>query len=155
MNKTRNLSFIVELLLLFVILLFAIVVITKTFMTARAKSEYARHLTEAVCLAEDVAEVSMTAADRSQALAAFEKMEQTKSVSNSDAGVFLIEMDFVSADGKTDSYRVEVTWNDEASHGGSYAAETIEVYSPETGNTEQTGPLYTLNTGSWHAGGDR
>ena len=57
MGKKRNFAFIIEMFLLFVILLFVVVVITKTFVASRQQSLEARHLTESVCLAEEVAEL--------------------------------------------------------------------------------------------------
>ena len=80
MKKERNIAFIVELLLLFMILLFVIVVITQTFMKSRSQSLYARHLTEAVTLAEEVAEVSASAEDLSEAADRLGAMEQVLEV---------------------------------------------------------------------------
>ena len=56
MKRTRNIAFIVELLILFVILLFVIVTITRTFMASRSQSLHAQQLTRAVSLAESIAE---------------------------------------------------------------------------------------------------
>ena len=43
MNRKHNLAFIVELFLLFSILLFVIVVITRTLVLSRSRSLYAKH----------------------------------------------------------------------------------------------------------------
>lgn len=145
MKKTRNFSFIVELLLMFVILLIVIVVITQTFMTARRQSEHARSLTEAVCLARDVAEVSMSAKDHAGAVQAFEKMEQADAVISEDDRVILLHMDVARNDGAAVRYLVEVAWADEASPAGNLALKKIAVYS-EGAVISEDEPVYTLET---------
>ena len=78
MKRTRNIAFIVELLLLFVILLFVIVVITKTFMASRNQSLHARYLTEAVCIAEEIAEVTEGSSDLAGAASLIRSLEEVQ-----------------------------------------------------------------------------
>ena len=145
MKKTRNIASIVELLLLFVILLFVIVVITQTFMASRSQSLYARRLTEAVCLAEEVAEVTAAAADRKDAAALLDGMDQTETVT-SDAEGIAADMVFHTDDRTANSYYVYVRWEEETSGSGSFAEKTIQVF-PENGEE----PLYTLKAGTYTA----
>ena len=152
MKRERNIAFIVELLLLFVILLFVIVVITQTFMKSRGQSLYARHLTEAVTLAEEVAEVSASAADLTDAADRFDAMEQVQEISSlSGEGLDLV-MDFAAENGVHDRYRVELDWLEEkaadgsagASAGSRFVTKQIRVYF-----AEETVPIYTLDSGDF------
>ena len=147
MKKTHNTAFIVELLLMFVLLLFVIVMITKTFVSARAVSLSARHLTEAVCLAEDIAEVSRSASDQDEEISLFEQMDQTKSVKSS-GNVIEIEMDFAPGNAGRDDYTVIITRNDDASPDGDYVTEEISVYF-----ADDSEPVYTLKAGKYNAAG--
>ncbi|MBR2189257.1 MAG: hypothetical protein IJ860_07620 [Eubacterium sp.] len=139
MKKKRNIAFIVELLLLFIILLFVIVVITQTFMKSRSQSLYARHLTEAVSLAESVAEVSMAASGRDEAVSMLGEMEQVQSVS--DAGEIIgLEMKFAPEGGRTDHYRAEIRRTEE----DAFVTEEILVFF-----ADETEPIYSLETGNY------
>ena len=144
MKKIHNTAFIVELLLLFILLLLVIVVITQTFMNARSRSLYAKHLTEAVCLAEEVAEVSMSAAGKEKAFSLFQELEQVKSAEMKD-GQIELGMDFA---GETlDSYQVILIMDEEDTEQGTYVSGEIRVFF---GEAEE--PLYTLTTGDYKAG---
>lgn len=145
MGKKRNFAFIVELFILFVILLFVIIVLTKTFVTSRSQSLYARHLTESVYLAEEVAEVSMSAADAREAQALLGALEQTEEIRAKDRQMELT-MDFTADDTKRDTYRVLLSWEEEASAQGTFVAEEILVFF-----ADETDPLYTLHTGNYQS----
>ena len=146
MKKTRNLAFIVELLLLFVILLLLITVITKTFMASRSQSLRAKQLTEAVVLAEEAAEVSNAAKDMQDARQLFEGMDQVRSVTEADGSLELF-MDFTAEDGSVDGYRVVIDFEEEKNDFSVYSAKTIHVYRENV-----TDELYVLNTGSYQTG---
>lgn len=146
MKKTRNPVFIVELLLLFVILLLLITVITKTFMASRSQSLRAKHLSEAVVLAEEAAEVSNAAKDIDEAVQLFDGLDQVRSV-NEEGGTIELQMDFTSDDGSVDDYRVVIDIEEEKDDFSVYSAKTIDVYY---GNV--TDPVYTLTTGSYKTG---
>ncbi|MBR0398473.1 MAG: hypothetical protein IJI10_09425 [Eubacterium sp.] len=160
MKKERNIAFIVELLLLFMILLFVIVVITQTFMKSRSQSLYARHLTEAVTLAEEVAEVSASAEDLTEAAERFGAMEQVLEVqetqgesgetSASGSGL-VMAMEFAAENGTRDEYRVELDWVEEkdradAAAGGRFVTKQIRVYF-----ADEQEPIYTLDAGDLKA----
>jgi hypothetical protein len=149
MRKKRNFAFIVELFILFVILLFVVIVITKTFVTSRNQSLYARHLTESVYIAEEVAEISMASADMQQAANVLESLEQSSDVTVAD-GQIEMQMDFDSEDSKRDVYRVLLTWDEDAALNGAYTAGQIQVFFEE-----EEEPIYTLDTGSYHSEGGR
>ena len=139
--KTRNPVFIVELLGLFVLMVMVTVVVTGTFMSARGQSLYAKHLTEAVSLASDVAEVGIAAADREEAFSLFEQMEQVESA---DPHAGILEMDFTDKSGKEDRYTVKIDWKAEDSGAGTFSENDIMVYY---GGEDE--PLYTLHAGSY------
>ena len=141
MKKTRNLAFIVELLLLFVILLFVIVVITRTLMQSRSQSDRARHLTEAVCLAEEVAEVTAAAGDKAAAAELLGGLEQVQSVAESPDG---IDLDMTFAGGVRDDYHIAVGWDEEPSAAGKYVKRTVLVFY---GGAEE--PVYRLEAGNY------
>ena len=170
MKKDRNIAFIVELLLLFIILLFVIVVITQTFMKSRSQSLYARHLTEAVTLAEEVAEVSAAAEDIGGASDLLAKMEQVLRVSSEAEDRIFLEMEFSAGSGARDNYRVEIDWQEEPAgadagsgtdtdstaadagsaagvgSGAQYISKQIRVYFED-----EDEPVYTLDSGIYNA----
>ena len=143
MKKSRSIAFTVELLLLFVSLLFVIVVITKSFMASRGQSLAAKYLTEAVCLAEDVAEVTSSASGRDEAVAWLRELERVRSLKDT-AERTEMEMQFAQDD--RTGYHVVLDWETEPSAYGVFTAETISVY--HGGGAE---PLYTMRTGDYQA----
>lgn len=145
MKKTRNTAFIVELLVMFIILLFVIVVITQVFVTARGKSLDAKHLTEAVNIAESVAETDLSASDTAAAIALFEGMEQVEEVREEADGYSLR----IRAGGETkDCFEVAVERAEEAGTSGTYTNGTVTVFY-EDGSE----PVYVLTTGNYRSGG--
>ena len=157
MKRTRNIVFIVELLLLFVILLFVIVTVTRIFMTSRSQSLHARRLTEAVSLAEDIAEVTKNTPDRESAAAMIGMMEEVQEMtgweekasgedspgSGEDADTLEVGLLF-AGDGSQDPFRAEVLREEEETEAGRFVSEHISVFY---GNEEEQ--LYALETG-WY-----
>ena len=143
MKRKRDLAFIVELFLLFVILLFVIVVITKMLVTSRNRSLYAKHLTEAVTLAESSAEVIAAAGSQAEAERIFGELSQVTEVNASD-GQIVLAMDFDGKDGGADQYRAVIELTEEPQASGTYLREVIEVFF-----ADQTDPIYTLETGTY------
>ncbi len=145
MKKTGNLAFIIELLLLFVSLLFVIVVITQTFMTSRGQGLYARHLNEAVCLAQAAAEVGLSAEDGARRETLLGAMDQVESAEfrGDEAELFM-----VFSDKEPDRFRVLLTRSEDPSAGGRYVTETVRVYFGE-----EKEPIYTLDAGAYQTGG--
>ena len=121
MKRTRNIAFIVELLILFVILLFVIVTITRTFMASRSQSLHAQQLTRAVSLAESVAEVTRGMPDQ-------ESAEE-----------YLGTLDVIQ-----DPYDAEIIWEEEESAAGRFVTEHIRIFYDD-----ETEPVYELETG-WY-----
>ena len=143
MKEKRSIVFITELLVMFVILLVVISVITRLFILNRSRSLDARHLTEAVILAEDTAEVISAADDEDDAFELIKSMEVTESAEIKD-GAIECGMKFTGEDKKTDRYRVTVIINDDEKTRGSYRTGTILVYYGDGSE-----PIYTLDTGSF------
>ncbi|MBR2562557.1 MAG: hypothetical protein IKE31_10495 [Eubacterium sp.] len=144
MKRTRNLAFIVELLLLFVILLFVIVVITKTFMTSRSQSLHARHLTEAVCIAEEIAEVTEGATGLQEASSLLGSLEEVQDIQSVDEEELALSVLFAAEDGKQDVFDADLTWEEETAETGVFVMEHIAVFYKDASE-----PLYTLETG-WY-----
>ena len=145
MKKTRNPVFIVELVLLFILLLFVIVTVTGTFAAARSRSLYATRLTEAVCLAQECAEVSLAAQDAKGAEELLSQMDRVKDlIADGDTITFSMTISE-----KSDTvYRICVERNEEPSGSGCYLAEEIRVYP---GESEEA--IYTLEAGGYAEGG--
>lgn len=149
MGKKRNFAFIVELFIFFVILLFVIIVITRVFVTSRNQSLYARHLTESVYIAEEVAEISMAASDMQQAVNLLADLEQTSDVSSEGQEIELW-MDFDAEDGRRDLYRVLLTWEEDPSQNGTFTEGRILVFFED-----EEEPIYSLDTGNYQSEGER
>ena len=157
MKRTRNIVFIVELLLLFVILLFVIVTITRTFMTSRSQSLHARILTEAVILAEDIAEITKGTDSRESAAGMIGKMEEVQEISGweernsgeeetitgKEGNALAVKLLFTGEKGK-DPFRAEITREEEETAAGQFITEHISLYYDA-----ETEPLYELDTG-WY-----
>lgn len=143
MSRRRNFAFIAELFILFVILLFVVIVITKTFVTSRNQSLYARHLTESVYLAEEVAEISMASEDLEETAEVLKELSQTEEVTT-EADWLEVSMDFDEKDGKRDNYRVILTWEEEPGTAGTYRSGDILVFFED-----EAEPIYILQTGSY------
>ena len=172
MKKTKNIASIVELLLLFVILLFVIVTVTRTFVASRSQSLRAQRLTEAVILAEDIAESVRGLADRDEAadrLALLEVVEIVQEAAGltgseeesetdleadpeKDLGGSRQETDrirlsllFANRDGRQDSFEAELVREKEESEAGIFVTDHVSIYE-----TNGSDPLYELDTG-WYA----
>ena len=144
MKRTRNIAFIVELLLLFVILIFVIVTITKTFMTSRSQSLYARHLTEAVTLAENMAEVTRGMPDQESAAARLSEMEEVQEAAVVDDETLRITLVFTGENGRQDPFEAKLSREEEKTDAGSFITENITLFY-DSG----TDPVYELETG-WY-----
>ena len=159
--KKRNLTFTVELLGLFILLVMVITVITQVFVMSRSHSLEARQLTEAVILAENAAEISSGVQDRealTDRLAGQEGLLRAEdavyaNVENEDRFTLMYAVQF---DPDRDSYyvvSVDRTLN--RSDSGVLADDLISVYATDSGDAGPDGaftpeaneePVYTLNT---------
>ena len=144
MKRTRNIVFIVELLLLFVILLFVIVTVTRTFMASRSQSLHARHLTEAVILAESIAEVTKNTVDRESAEAAVGMMKEVQETSGWAEDTLAVALVFTGENGVQDAFRADLAWEEEKTPAGQFVSEQITLY-----DSGEEAPIYSLETG-WY-----
>ena len=147
MKRTRNIAFIVELLLLFVILLFVIVTTTRVFMTSRSQSLHARHLTEAVILAESIAEVTKNTADREATQTAVGMMKEVQETPEWTGDMLVAELVFMGENGVQDAFRAELAWEEEKTPAGQFVTEQITLY-----DSGEEAPIYSLETG-WYLEG--
>lgn len=141
MKSKRNLAFIVELFLLFALMLLVTVVLTRAFVSSRMQSLYARHKTEAVIVAERVAEVSMSADDLEEALKLISDMEEVSDINESVDGATFVSR--ISEDGK-DTYSVRLKWESESGRSGALNIQEISIYFGEDSE-----PIYVLESGSF------
>ena len=143
MKKRTNLSFIVELLILFLLLIMMITVITMVSIRARGQSRKARVLTDAVICAENATEMTEGAKDPDEAAARLEQMEGVSSV-QVDGDVISFKMDFSAGSKPEQSFEMKVNWDEEPGETGAYIEKTVEVF--EADGKE---PVYSLESGSF------
>ena len=141
MKAKKNLAFIVELFLLFALMLLVTVVLTRAFVSSRMQSLYARHKTEAVIIAERVAEVSMASEDLDEALKLISDMEDVSDLSRSGNGA---EFTARISDKASDEYSVKLDWDEQTDGPVSLNTQKITVYFGEDGE-----PIYVLDSGSF------
>ena len=139
MKRRNDLSFIVELFLLFIIMLMVITVLTGIFVSSRNQSVYARRKTEAVIVAERVAEIAAASEDLESAAEIISRMEGVSEleISGHQAG-FLSSIS--GEDG--DVFRVSLTWDGTSE--GSAALNEIDI---SVCCEDETEPIYTLSAG--------
>jgi len=146
MNNKRSIAFTVELLGLFILLILVIVMITQIFVMSRARTIEARHLTQAVMMAQSTAEAASSEHDLS-VLA--EKLKDMDNVQSAEANASDGSLDIVfDTDGKQtgkDFYLI-LHRDEEERDSGVYATDKIEVYYCVPGQLE--GKIYDLSTGS-------
>ena len=92
MNNKRSIAFTVELLGLFILLILVIVMITQVFVMSRARTIEARHLTQAVMMAQSTAEAASSEYDLT-ALA--EKIKAMDNVQSAEADASGSTLDIV------------------------------------------------------------
>ena len=141
MKAKKNLAFIVELFLLFALMLLVTVVLTRAYVSSRMQSLYARHKTEAVIIAERVAEVSMASEDLDEALKLISDMEDVIDLNRSGSGA---EFTARISDKASDEYSVKLEWDEQTEGQVSLNTQKITVYYGEDGE-----PIYVLDSGSF------
>ena len=147
MSKRKNFAFIVELFLLFALMLLVTVVLTRAFVTSRTQSLYAKHKTEAVILAERVAEISMASEDWEKACRLIEEMDEVRSFRSDSSGAsFTAKVN--SEDPVGAEYEIVVDWDAQDGKTGSMNSKTIYLYY---GDAED--PIYVLSSGTFRKEG--
>jgi hypothetical protein len=146
MNNKRSIAFTVELLGLFILLILVIVMITQVFVMSRARTIEARHLTQAVMMAQSTAEAASSEHDLSILAERIKDMDNVRSAEADVSGGSLnIVFDTDGKQAGKDFYIV--LHRDEEKRGsGVYVTDKIEVYYcvPE----KPEGKIYDLSTGS-------
>ena len=146
MNNKRSIAFTVELLGLFILLILVIVMITQVFVMSRARTIEARHLTQAVMMAQSTAEAASSEHDL--ALLA-EKIKDMDNVQSAEANVSGGSVDIVfDTDGNPagKDFCAVLHRSEEKRDSGVYTTDNIEVYYCVPGQLE--GKIYNLSTGS-------
>ena len=144
MARKKNISFIVELLLLFVLMLLITTVLVRAFVTARDRSLYAKERTEAVILAEQVAEISMSSGGRDEAFRLIAGMDGVEGFESSGN-----EAGFSACLGSGTPFRLRVVWTEENGSSGTMASQLISVFRQEGEEV----PVYELKSGAFRKGG--
>ena len=144
MNNKRSISFTVELLGLFILLILVIVMITQVFVMSRARTIEARHLTQAVMMAQSTAEAASSEHDL--ALLA-EKIKDMDNVQSAEASGDSLSIVFDTGGNLTGKdFCIVLHRAEEERDSGVYTRDNIEVYYCVPGQTE--GKIYDLSTGS-------
>ena len=145
MNNKRSIAFTVELLGLFILLILVIVMITQVFVMSRARTIEARHLTQAVMMAQSTAEAASSEHDLSLLAEKIKAMDNVQSAeANASAGSIDIVFD---TDGKPagKDFCAVLHRTEEERASGVYTKDNIEVYYCVPGQLE--GKIYDLSTG--------
>ena len=158
--KKNNPAFTVELLGLFILLIMVITVVTQVFVMSRSHSLEARQLTDAVILAEDVAEISSTGSGIDEITDRFMDLGLTAEVRSQFDGSqnWLVAFD---ADAFLVVIERSVTTSGNAG-AGVYAEDIINIYEPDAAdamlvskeNPVKTEPVYTLVSGKYFKEGE-
>lgn len=166
MKTKRNIAFIVELFIMFVILLSVIVIITDLSMKTRQQSIDAGYLTEAVICAENAAEVTSGAKDAAAAEKRLGLMEEASGISR-DGNSVTADVAFKPEEAAEGSepgaknqaaaaggheYTVTIDVTTEKGSTGSYVTKKIKVY--HKGDAGKDGKeIYVLDAGDFVKGG--
>ena len=132
--------YIVELFIMLVILVFVIVVLVSAFVASNSMSRSAADLTEAVSIAESMAEMSDTCGTDDEFLGLLESAYLVKGYEYREGTV---KADY---DGR---YTVEIQRSEREGLSGKMVLTAVSVY-PEGGDT----PIYSLDTGRYMRGAD-
>lgn len=141
-KKQHITAFYMEMLVLVAVFIVVILILTRVFAISRQQSARAQILTNAVCLAENAAEIT-AASDSEEALLALLGDGGNVSVSEEQGQkIFRARYDSGMNPAAQGNFLVEIEWNPETGDGGSFISSIINVYW--NGDTE---PVYTLQTG--------
>jgi len=140
MKSNGGIRYIVELFIMLIIMIFVITILVTAFVKSGSLSTDAADLTEAVSLAESIAEISDTCADDAECM---DRLKGTSLMSglSIDGGVITGE--------SGDDYRVELSRTEKNGDGGVLVLSEIKV--SHKGGSE---PVYTLDTGNYLKGAD-
>ena len=145
MNNKKSIAFTVELLGLFILLILVIVMITQVFVMSRARTIEARHLTQAVMMAQSTAEAASSEHDLSLRAEKIKAMDNVQSAeANDSAGSIDIVFDTDGNPAGKDFCAV-LHRTEEERASGVYTKDNIEVYYCVPGQLE--GKIYDLSTG--------
>ena len=148
MENKRNTSFIVELLVLFIILLCVIVTIILLAVKTRDQEIKAAQLTEAVACAENTAELTAGAKDTRSAYDMMKRMDGTQEIK-------IVKDEVVShlfvknSKGTGSQYIVKVHVDGEKASPGRYIKKKINIYSNDDGRL-----VYNIDTGNYLRGSE-
>ena len=144
MNNKRSIAFTVELLGLFILLILVIVMITQVFVMSRARTIEARHLTQAVMMAQSTAEAASSEHDLSLLAEKIKDMNNVQSAEASGDSLSIVFDTDGNLTGK--DFCIVLHRAEEERDSGVYTRDNIEVYYCVPGQTE--GKIYDLSTGS-------
>jgi type II secretory pathway pseudopilin PulG len=144
MNNKRSIAFTVELLGLFILLILVIVMITQVFVMSRARTIEARHLTQAVMMAQSTAEAASSEHDLSVLAEKLKDMDNVQSAEASGDSLSIVFDTDGNLTGK--DFCIVLHRAEEERDSGVYTRDNIEVYYCVPGQTE--GKIYDLSTGS-------
>ena len=144
MNNKKSIAFTVELLGLFILLILVIVMITQVFVMSRARTIEARHLTQAVMMAQSTAEAASSEHDLALLAEKIKDMDNVQSAEASGDSLSIVFDTDGNLTGK--DFCIVLHRAEEERDSGVYTRDNIEVYYCVPGQTE--GKIYDLSTGS-------
>lgn len=145
MKKKQHITaFYMEMLVLIAVFIVIILVLTKVFALSRQQSAKARTLTNAVCLAENAAEMWAAATDEETFFSMFGRDGNVCTLEENGHRIYQARYDDDMAPAAEGSFLVHVEWIPEGGESGDFVTGRITVYW--SGNQE---PIYTLETGKY------
>ena len=139
MNKQNKLVFYLETFILTVSFIMVIVVLSRVFVVSATQSVRARHLTNVVCLSENVAEVMMSADDRNEM---YTLLNESSNAENSE--IITVRYDDDLHPASDGIYTITVSWQEEPSANGTFVSSTIKGYV-----RNEAEPVFEMETGKF------
>lgn len=143
MKNSLSVRYLVELVITVLLILFITVVLVRMFVHSRNETIYAKNLTEAVQISENMAELSAGFSDKQVFLDTVSGMERVTSV-REEGGEIIADMKGVKSKNDKSGYEIRITWEEENSEYGSFVLNHIDVYCD--GGAEA---IYRLDVGKY------
>ena len=155
MKRERTMTaFYLETVLMVIIFVLVIAILSQVFGLAKAQSNEAQQLTNAVCLAQNAAEAAAASDSEKELLQLLDEdgnvqLQKLDGINvltaYYDGDMHPVTEEAAAADAST--FRLEATWEPQKGEKGDFVGSDIKVYSM-TGDA----PVYTLSTGVYVRG---
>lgn len=146
MKNKPNIRYIVELVITLLLVLFIAVVLVSMFVLSKGRSDYAQNMTEAVKLAESIAELNYGTDDEAEFVALLQNMDNVVSVVQTDHEIML-QMYGNNNKQDQDTYLIIINRSRQEADYGKLIYDDIEVFAQDAAE-----PIYSLQTGNYISG---